>query len=393
MTHLLEAEVRHGSEGREAGLQAAIDAFYRGPIAESIERIVAPARSPGNARPASAGADLPAFLEPADLAAHRTTVEGPAAYRYRGLDVFKCPPWSQGPVFLQQLALLAGHDVAALGHNSTAYIHLVVEAAKLAFADREAFYGDPEFANVPLDRLLSDEYSRERRALIDPERASQELRPGPGSAAGIRPAAGGRKEPGDTTHVDVIDGEGNLFTATPSGGWLQSSPVVPGLGFPLGTRLQQLNLVEGHPNALAPGTRPRTTLSPTLVLRDGATGPEPHMVLGTEGGDNQDQWTLQVFLNVVEFGMGLQEALDAPLFHSTHFPGSFFPHEMERAGLVVEGRLAAQTVDALRTMGHDVVVDDDWASGQVTAARITPETGLLEAGASPRTMAPYAVGR
>jgi gamma-glutamyltranspeptidase/glutathione hydrolase len=245
------------------------------------------------------------------------------------------------------------------------------------------------FSDIPLDRLLSPDYNRERRALIDPNRASTELRPGSGSPAGTRPAFGGIKADGDTTHVDVIDAEGNLFTATPSGGWLQSSPVVPGLGFPLGTRCQQFNLVEGHPNALAPGKRPRTTLSPTLVMRDGA----PHMVFGTEGGDNQDQWTLQLFLNVTEFGMGLQEALDAPLFHSNHFPGSFYPHEMVTAGLTAERRISASTIGALEGMGHVVTVAGDWDSGQVTAARITPSTGLLEAGASPRTMAAYAVGR
>lgn len=384
MTHLLDASVKHRSEGRVAALQASLDTFYRGRIAREIERFVGPARS----RPVSSR-EHPAALELADLAAHRTTIETPTTFRYRGLDLFKCPPWSQGPVFLQQLALLAGDDLARLGHNSPAYIHLVVEAAKLAFADREAFYGDPNFADVPLDRLLSPEYNRERRALIDPHRASTELRPGPGSSAGIRPIGGGAKAEGDTTHVDVIDAEGNLFTATPSGGWLQSSPVLPGLGFPLGTRCQQFNLVEGHPNALAPGKRPRTTLTPTLVLRDEA----PHMVFGTEGGDNQDQWTLQLFLNVVEFGMNLQQALDAPLFHSAHFPDSFYPHEMTPAGLVVEGRIPPATVDALLAMGHDIVVDGDWESGQVTAARITPETGLLEAGASPRSMAAYAVGR
>jgi gamma-glutamyltranspeptidase / glutathione hydrolase len=385
MTRLLDASVRHRGEGREAALQASLDAFYRGPIADAIEAFVAPARTQGRAP----GGEPPAALELGDLAAHRSTVEAPVSFRYRGLDVFKCPPWSQGPVFLQQLALLAGDDLGRLGHNSPEYIHLVVEAAKLAFADREAFYGDPAFVRVPLERLLFAEYNRERRALIDPERASRELRPGDGAPAGIRPAHDGSKGPGDTTHVDVIDAQGNLFTATPSGGWLQSSPVVPGLGFPLGTRLQQFNVVEGHPNALAPGKRPRTTLTPTLVLRDGA----PHMVFGTEGGDNQDQWTLQLFLNVVDFGMDLQAALDAPLFHSAHFPSSFHPHDMTIAGLKVEGRIPPSTVAALEAMGHDVSVAGDWDSGQVTAARITPSTGLLEAGASPRSMAAYAVGR
>ena len=390
MTRLLDASVKHRAEGRVAALQASLDVFYRGSIADDIERFVGPARSRRPSGPDGHPRDeLPAMLERADLAAHRTTIETPATFRYRGLDVFKCPPWSQGPVFLQQLAILAGDDLGRLGHNSPEYVHLVVEAAKLAFADREAFYGDPTFADVPLERLLSAEYNRERRALIDPGRASMELRPGSGSPAGIRPSGSGPSEHGDTTHVDVIDAEGNLFTATPSGGWLQSSPVVPGLGFPLGTRCQQFNLVEGHPNALAPGKRPRTTLSPTLVLRDG----EPHMVFGTEGGDNQDQWTLQLFLNVVDFGMDLQAALDAPLFHSAHFPDSFYPHEANLGALIVEGRFPPATIEALAGMGHDVVVDGDWESGQVTAARITPSTGLLEAGASPRSMAAYAVGR
>jgi len=385
MTSLLDAETRHRDEGREAGLRAAIDAFYQGPIARRIEAFVAPRRTPGRA----ADGEPPAALTADDLAGHRTTIEAPAAFRYRGLDVFKAPPWSQGPVFLQQLALLAGYDLGSLGHNSPEYIHLVVEAAKLAFADREAFYGDPAFEEVPLDRLLSPEYSRARRALIDPARASLDLRPGPGAPAGIRPSHSGPTVEGDTTHVDVIDAEGNLFTATPSGGWMYSSPVVPGLGFPLGTRLQQFNLIDGHPNALAPGKRPRTTLTPTLVLRDG----EPHMVFGTEGGDNQDQWTLELFLNVVDFGMDLQEALDAPLFHSTHVPSSFHPHEREAGGLVLEGRIAPATVAALVSMGHAARVTGDWESGQVTVARITPATGLLEAGASPRSMAAYAVGR
>ena len=399
MTKLLDAEVRHRSDGREAGLQAALDVFYRGEIAERIERFVGPARSrkgsganKGASDPhwgADGPDDLPAFLEREDLAAHKSTIETPVSYRYKGLEVFKTPPWGQGPVFLQQLALLQGHDLARLGHNSPEYIHLVVEAAKLAFADREAFYGDPDFVDIPIGRLLSDEYNRERRALIDLERASAELRPGPGAPAGIRPSRDGTKESGDTTHVDVIDAEGSMFTATPSGGWLQSNPVVPGLGFPLGTRLQQFNLVVGHPNALAPGKRPRTTLSPTLVLRDG----EPHMVFGTEGGDNQDQWTLQFFLNVVEFGLDLQEAIDAPLFNTAHMPDSFHPHDHHPASLLVEGRIPQETRDALAAMGHDMYVLGDWDSGQVTAARITPETGLLEAAASPRTGAPYAVGR
>ena len=385
MTSLLDAEMGARRGGRDAGLRAAMDAFYRGPIAQKIEAFVAPARTAGR----TPDGEPPAALTLDDLAAHVSTVETPASFRYRGLDVFKCPPWSQGPVFLQQLALLEGDDLGRLGHNSVEYIHLVTEAAKLAFADREAFYGDPGFVSVPLDRLLSPAYNRERRALIDATRASAKVRPGYGAPAGIRPAFVDERAEGDTTHVDVIDAEGNLFTATPSGGWLQSSPIVPGLGFPLGTRLQQFNLVDGHPNALAPGKRPRTTLTPTLVLRDG----QPHMVFGTEGGDNQDQWTLEVFLNVVDFGMSLQEALDAPLFHNAHVPSSFYPHDADPTALIVEGRVPAATRDALAAMGHDIVVADDWDLGQVTMARVTPSTGLLEAGASPRSMAAYTVGR
>ncbi|HET7182078.1 MAG TPA: gamma-glutamyltransferase, partial [Candidatus Limnocylindrales bacterium] len=210
MTQLLDAETRRRGDGREAGLEAARDTFYRGPISDRIEAFVGPARTEGR----TPDGEPPAALTLDDLAAHRTTVETPLAFRYRGLDVFKCPPWSQGPVFLQQLALLAGDDLGRLGHNSVEYIHIVTEAAKLAFADREAFYGDPEFVSVPMDRLLSPEYNRERRALIDAAHASRELRPGSGAPAGIRPAFEDERAEGDTTHVDVIDAEGNLFTAT-----------------------------------------------------------------------------------------------------------------------------------------------------------------------------------
>lgn len=378
---ILDVERRRRRLGREAALQACLDHFYRGPVAERIGAFVA--RTPVADEEGRLAAGL---LDAQDLAAYQTTVERPATFAYRGLDVYKCPPWSQGPVFLQQLALLQGLDLRSLGHNSAPYIHALVEAAKLAFADRERYYGDPAFAEVPLDVLLSDDYNAARRRLIDPDRASASLRPGVVSVA-ARPAAPGAV--GDTTHIDAVDAEGNMFSATPSGGWFQSSPVMPELGFPLGTRAQQFNLQAGHPNALAPGKRPRTTLTPSLVLRDGA----PHMVFGTEGGDNQDQWTLQFFLNVVEFGMDLQAAVDAPLVHSLHFPSSFYPHDAHPLEVVVEARLAAEVGDALRRVGHQVVVADDWTSGHVTAIRYTPGSGVLEGAASPRTMTAYAIGR
>jgi gamma-glutamyltranspeptidase/glutathione hydrolase len=380
---ILDVETRNRSHGREMALQACLDAFYRGRVAQDIAAFARDGKYPDEYGRVHAG-----LLESADFADHRTRVESPVTVRYRGLDVHKCPPWSQGPVFLQQLALLEGFDLAALGHNSPAYVHTVVEAAKLAFADRNTYYGDPAFVDVPLDRLLGTAYNDARRALIDPGRASGELRPGDGLwTPDIPPPV--RAGRGDTTHVDVVDAAGNMFSATPSGGWFQSSPVVPAVGFPLGTRAQQFTLRDGHPNVLAPGKRPRTTLTPSLVTLGG----QPRMVFGTEGGDNQDQWSLQFFLNVVEFDMNLQEAVDAPLFHTLHFPSSFFPHESRPLGLVVEDRLPIATRDALASLGHEIEVADGWSSGHVTAIRFTPATGLIEGAASPRTMTAYAIGR
>jgi gamma-glutamyltranspeptidase/glutathione hydrolase len=382
--HILDVEVRNRRHGREAALSASLDAFYRGRVAEEIASFTS-----SWAYPDASGRTHVGFLDAADIAAHRTSIEQPIAARYRDLEVFKCPPWSQGPVFLQQLALLAGFDLAAMGQNSPTYIHTVVEAAKLAFADRNRYYGDPAFVEVPLERLLSSGYNDERRSLIDPKRASGLLRAGGEPPVALHAQAAPAATRGDTTHVDVVDAEGNMFSATPSGGWLQSSPVIPRVGFPLTTRGQMFSLDPGHPNVLAPGKRPRTTLTPSLVLRGG----EPHMVFGTEGGDNQDQWTLQFFLNVVEFGMDLQAAVDAPLFHTLHFPNSFYPYEASPLGLVVEGRIPAATRDALTALGHEIEVADDWSSGHVTGIRFSPSTGLIEGAASPRTMTAYAVGR
>jgi gamma-glutamyltranspeptidase/glutathione hydrolase len=291
---------------------------------------------------------------------------------------------------LQQLMLLEGFDLGKLGHNTVEYIHTYVEASKLAYADREQYYGDPAFVDVPLDRLLSKEYAARRRTLIDPTEASAELRPGDAPATRPKVVIGDpRVYTGDTTHVDVVDAQGNMFAATPSGGWIPSSPVVPGLGFPLGTRGQQFYLDPNHADALAPGKRPRTTLTPSLAMKDG----RPHMVFGTPGGDQQDQWTLQFFLNVVDFGMDLQEAIDAPTFHSQHFPSSFYPHGAFPKRLVVEGRLSADVQAGLKRLGHDLVVTDDWTNGQVCAVRFSPDTGLIEGAASPRNMSAYAIGR
>jgi gamma-glutamyltranspeptidase / glutathione hydrolase len=294
-------------------------------------------------------------------------------------------------VFLQQLALLDGFDLAEAGLGTADYVHTVVECAKLAFADREAFYGDPAYVDVPLDRLLSVGYNDERRRLIGGD-ASTELRPGGGQLPTLVEAATtvGAGEPtrGDTVHLDVADRFGNLVSATPSGGWLQSSPVIPGLGWPLGTRAQMFWLEPDLPASLAPGKRPRTTLSPTLALRGG----DPYLAFGTPGGDQQDQWSLHTFLAHAHFGLDLQAAIDAPGFHTDHFPSSFFPRQSGPASLTVESRLGTEAIADLGSRGHDVTVAEPWSLGRVSAAG-RERDGLLKAAASPRGMQGYAVGR
>jgi gamma-glutamyltranspeptidase/glutathione hydrolase len=345
------------------------------------------------------------------------TLEAPVTYGYQGLTVCKTGPWGQGPVFVQQLALLEGYDLASMGPGSAEYIHTVTEAGKLAFADREAWYGDPDFTDVPLSDLLSKDYNDERRKLIS-DTASGDLRPGrPGGREPELPTfshgAFGRNnggmggepsldpttgEPtqgiggasarrGDTCHLDVADRWGNVVTATPSGGWLHSSPVIPELGFCLGTRAQMFTLTPGLPATIAPGKRPRTTLTPTLALRDS----QPYMAFGTPGGDQQDQWTLGFFLNHVHFGMNLQQAIDFPAFHSRHMPSSFYPRESYPKALDVEDRVGADVLADLRRRGHDVTVRPPWSLGRVSA--VARRGGMLYAAANPRGMQGYAAGR
>jgi gamma-glutamyltranspeptidase/glutathione hydrolase len=320
---------------------------------------------------------------------------------HHGWTVCKTGPWGQGPVLLQQLRLLEEVDLAGMGLGSTAYVHTVAECAKLAFADREAWYGDPAAVDVPLDALLDPGYAERRRALVG-EEASLALRPGsPAGRTPRLPAAGrgpdeartlaGAGEPtfGDTCHVDVVDRHGNLVAATPSGGWLQSSPVVPGLGFCLGTRAQMLWLEEGLASSLRPGTRPRTTLSPSLALRDG----EPSLAFGTPGGDGQDQWSLQFLLAHARFGLDLQEAIDAPTFLSEHFPSSFWPRRALPGRLLVEASHGRATLEGLAGRGHLVEVADAWSLGRTCAAGRDPASGFLVAAANPRGRQAYAVGR
>jgi gamma-glutamyltranspeptidase / glutathione hydrolase len=386
MKGAIDASLRAGSNGREAAIQAAVDYFYTGPVARTAVEF-----SSRNAFRDDSGEAHTGLLSMDDFAeygARGTRLEDPVLGTYRGIDVVKCGPWSQGPVFLQQLKLLEGFDLKTLGHNTAEYLHIYLECAKLAFADREQYYGDPEFVDVPLDRLLSDEYATERRKMVDEQHASLDQRPGAVAGASAGAAERWPVVTGDTTHVDAVDRQGNLFSATPSGGWIGSSPVVEGLGFPLGTRGQMFYLDERHANALAPGKRPRTTLTPSLALRDG----QPWLAFGTPGGDQQDQWSLQFFLNVVDFGMDLQEALDAPTVQSTHFPGSFYPHQSVPGGVRVEARIPAEVRDELIARGHHVSVDGPWSHGQVSAVA-REANGVLSGAASPRGRVAYVMGR
>ena len=388
---------------REARIDAARAAFYRGFVAEAVDRFfrttdvldVTGRRHRG-------------LLTADDFAAWEATVEDPVGYDYHGHTVLKCGAWSQGPVLLQQLALLRGFDLGAMDPAGAEFVHTIVECGKLAYADREAWYGDHRLADVPLEALLSDAYNADRRKLVGPE-ASLDLRPG--SVAGRAPqvdyaAATARlarlgREPGageptvarlgvigaDTCHIDAIDRWGNMVSATPSGGWLQSSPVIPELGFPMGTRGQMFWLQPGLPASLEPGTRPRSTLSPSMALRDG----KPWMAFGTPGGDQQDQWQAVFFLRMVHHNFNIQEAIDLPSFHSEHFPGSFWPRAARPGRLVLEGRFSDAVLADLLRRGHLAERGDDWSEGRLSAARI--EAGQLRAGANPRGMQGYAVGR
>jgi gamma-glutamyltranspeptidase/glutathione hydrolase len=396
---LAEAET---AGSREAQIEKARDAFYRGFVAEAIDGYLAKAEVMD-----SSGMRHRGVLRADDLATWSASVENPLTYDYHGWTVAKTGPWGQGPVLLQSLALLKGFDIAAMDPAGEEFVHVVTEAMKLAFADREIYYGDPNFCDAPIDRLLADGYAAERRHLIGPN-AATELLPGrlPGFEAqldatmrmlGEVSGEGAVYEPtmshlsqkrGDTVHIDAIDRHGNMISVTPSGGWLQSSPTVPGLGFCLNSRAQMFWLEPGLPTSLAPGKRPRTTLSPSLALFEG----KPRLVFGTPGGDQQDQWQLSFFLRHVHHHDNLQQAIDAPLFHTSHFPGSFHPRTREAASLTAEENFAPKVLEALRRRGHRLTVAEPWSVGRLTAAARNPD-GLLRAAATPRLMQAYAVGR
>jgi gamma-glutamyltranspeptidase / glutathione hydrolase len=428
------AEAESASSDRDEQIEAARRAWYAGFVAAEIGKFAEVAVMDVT------GERHRGLLTGHDLATWHARLEAPTSYEYEGLTVCKTGPWGQGPVFLQQLALLSDteaavgaaeaafagyvHDIgrgAAMGPGSGEYIHTIVEAAKLALADREAWYGDPDYFNVPLEHLLGKSYNDDRRKLLG-DTASMELRPGHPAGReprlpdfvtrsfgttdagpsrresgdpGIDPATGeplgrgtqAQARRGDTCHLDVADRWGNVVSATPSGGWLQSSPVIPSLGFSLGTRAQMFTLTPGLPATIGPGRRPRTTLTPTLALRGG----EPYLAFGTPGGDQQDQWTLAFFLNHVHFGMNLQQAIDFPAFHSAHLPSSFYPREAYPGRLDIESRAGAEVIADLRRRGHDVHVQPPWSLGRISA--VARRNGLLYAAANPRGMQGYAVGR
>jgi gamma-glutamyltranspeptidase/glutathione hydrolase len=410
-------EAQAASHERDAQIEAARRVWAEGFIADAIDRFCRTQEAMD-----SSGRRHRGLLSGDDLARWRAGVERPLTYDYHGYTVCKCASWTQGPVLLQQLSLLQEMDLGSMDPTGPDFVHAVVESAKLAFADREAWYGDPLHVDVPIAALLSPDYARQRRALIG-EQASLELRPG--SPCGGKPrlyagrlgtgvamgageptiAQAGTGEPtvgdlgirangltvGDTCHLDVIDRWGNMVSATPSGGWLHSSPAIPELGFSLGTRLQIFWLEEGLPLSLAPGRRPRSTLTPSFAFKAG----EPYMAFGTPGGDQQDQWSLLLFLHHVHHGMNLQEAIDCPAFHTEHMPSSFWPRAAKPGVVALEGRFPPATLAALRARGHELRVGEDWSEGRLSAcaAERTPEGVVLKAAANPRGMQGYAVGR
>ena len=369
-----EREARAKGATREQAIQAGRDAFYKGSIAQ---RISAAVRAAGG------------VMTEEDLATYRGKIEEPATVTYRGYTVCKAGFWNQGPVLLQTLKILEGFDLARMGRGSADAIHTIVEAIKLAYADRDRYYADPDFAKVPGDALLSASYATVRRALIDPKKASLEERPGDPERGAARitttvtPLAGAPgREPGDTTAIQVSDAQGNLFSATPSSGWLLGGAFVAGdTGVPMSNRMQAFRLEPSSPNVLAGGKRPRTTLTPTVVLKDG----KPFLAIGTPGGDSQDQQILLVLLNIIDFGLDVQAAIEAPRVNSLHPQSSFDDHRAQPGVLEVERTLAPDVIEELRARGHVLRLRGGYGiSTGIVAAGMDPATGRLRGGADPR---------
>ncbi len=373
---LVEAENENTPKGRHAALKAARDRFYKGDIARAMARF---------------SEENGGLFRYDDFASYSAEVEQPVSVNYRGYEVFKNPSASQGPAELFTLNLLAGYDLKSMGHNSPDYIHTCIEAVKLAFADRDQFLGDMDFIKIPFEGLLSADYARERRKLIDPRAASLEFRPGNpekftrGFEPVVRPLDirydGNAQHDGDTSYIAVIDGSRNMVSFTPSLHSAFGTGVVIGdLGFILNCRGDYYSLVPGHANALEPGKRPRSTLQSSLVMKDG----KPLMILGSPGGDEQCMRTMQTFLNMVEFGMNIQQAIEAPRWASQSFPASPFPHTMYPGAMSIEDRVPEAVRDELQKRGHRLKVGGAWTMGSNAGIVIDPKTGTLSAGADPR---------
>ena len=372
---IVAVEKRNARRGRHASLMAARDYFYRGPVGKRI----------GDYMQSHGG-----LIAAADLAGWRATVGSPTKTNYRGYEIYKTGFWAQGPMMIEVLNLLEGFDLKKLGHNSPEYIHTVTEALKLGFADRDRYYGDPNFVKIPGAQLISKDYAAMRRRLIDEQRASLDQRPG--DPENMKPLSASAaisyntapvpeiEKANDTTCVNVIDKDGNMFSATPSGAWLPA--VVAGdTGVLMGQRLQSALTDPNSPNVVAPGKRPRITLTPTLVLKNG----QPFMVLSTPGGDNQDQALLQVLLNIVEFGMNPQEAVEAPRFDTQHYVSSFDNHEFLAGVLNVESRIPAEVISKLETRGHKLKVQTPWGTGSSpTVIMYDVASRVISGGADPR---------
>ncbi|MDO8693356.1 MAG: gamma-glutamyltransferase, partial [Sheuella sp.] len=417
-TRLLDEAAVAGAGDRVRTIDAALDVFYRGFIAKEIDQFYT-----SEAVRDTTGQRNTGLLRYADLAKWQATYDEPHTVEFGRYTVAKCGSWSQGPVMLQQLSILKHAGLERFAPDSPEFVHRVAEATKLAMADRMAWYADPLFSDVPMADLVSDVYGRARferigelsAKLLDPgspggrqvklpdlEAAARTLKisdtrfgVGEPTFAALPPVSEWAKREvfiGDTCHIDVIDAQGNMVSATPSGGWLSSSPAIPALGFSLGTRLQMVWLDEGVPGQLQPGKRPSTTLSPSMVLRDGL----PYMVFGTPGGDQQDQWGAEFFLRHALYGMNLQEAIEYPAWHIDHFPISFWPRTLRYNQITMESRFPEETIEALRKAGHEVKVGAEWSEGRLSACSREPGFNgglLLRAAANPRGMQGYAVGR
>jgi gamma-glutamyltranspeptidase/glutathione hydrolase len=377
MKKMVESEKQNMSKGRHEALKAARDRFYKGDIAQEFAKF---------------SEENGGLFRYEDFANYKAEIEEPVSINYRGYRIYKNPSASQGPAELITLNLLEGYDLKSMGHNSAQYIHTTAEALKLAFGDREKYLGDMDFIKIPYDGLLSKDYAGERRKLIDPEHASLELRPGSpekymkGTAMLNRPVAvnldGDADHMGDTSYIAVVDKDRNMVSFEPS---LHSSfgtgVVMGNTGIIFNCRGDYYSLVPGEANALEPGKRPRSTLQSTLVMKDG----QPFMVLGSPGGDDQVMRTMQTLLNMIDFGMNIQQAIEAPRWSTRSFPASPFPHTMYPGDLWVESRISTSVQDALKAKGHKLQVRGAWTLGDDAGIVVDPKTGLLSAGADPRS--------